>query len=484
MAETTRRRSVFGFGVVQLPCADLRPLMRQPAGRLPVPSWPDPVAGREFVRAIGPIRDRPRGSISGWAGERAYCDAAGLIRLPQPDHDDIRHNKLVPCYRRLYIEGVAGRCDVAMTFRRMRRSDEEFMHHFCLEIPVRLPWRQADHVSLGSAGPWIARRLAEATTVTSAAARTDLVVAGSPMVLIEWHLRRGRALETFAPKTRITDEDGFNQAYLKAYPYMFDSVRMPVWEIRVAPWCDYVRLRHLRGQLWRLHTEREALRGVLRAWHRDPSSFNRDALRDYLARQLRLLAQPSRSELARPTLLRFAQRIESLAAPQILDDLRAELRRESRGVLRLLDRVVEQSEFSGKPGYHSLYVRVAPGGSMTVHGDSYQVHGDAPGSAFGPGAHVGDTVSINAATSDAVAASLAALAVTVRTLATSLDSTRAAELAEVHRELEQSVTTTNREPGRIRVAAERLGRFATTVGTVGGPALEAIRKLLEALGVA
>jgi hypothetical protein len=465
--------------------------MRQPTGRLPAPSWPDPVAGREFVRAVGPIRDRPRGPILDWAGERAYCDAAGLIRLPQPDRGG-EHDKLVPVYRRLYQDGVVARCEVGMTFRQMHQSIELSMPRHCLSVPVRLPWRHAGRVLLGEAGPWIARRLAEVTTAADVTARTDLVVAGSPMVLVEWHLRRRRAQEAFGPKwagrygTRSLPEDrDYKQAILHARPVMFRSVRVPAWEILIAPSprADYARLRHLRGQLWRLHTEREALRAVLRAWHRDPSSFDRAALRDYLARQLRWLAKPSPSEPARPALLKFAERIEELAAPGILDDLRAELRRESRGVLRLLDRVIEQEEPSGMPREPELHVTVTEGGSMTVHADVYHVHGNASGSAFGHSAHVGNTVSDNSMTSDAVAASLSALTVTVRTLAASLDTARVSELTEVHRELEQAAAAPKREPGRIRVAAERLGRFATTVGTVGAPTLEAIRKLLEALGV-
>jgi hypothetical protein len=113
---------------------------------------------------------------------------------------------------------------------------------------------------------------------------------------------------------------------------------------------------------------------------------------------------------------------------------------------------------------------------------SSRLHGNASGSVFEPGAHVGDTVSVNS-TPDAVVALLSALAITVQTLASSLETARAAELTEVHRELDQAATTTKREPGRIRVAAERLARFATTAGTIGAPTLEAIRKLLEALGV-
>ncbi|MFD2467851.1 hypothetical protein [Amycolatopsis silviterrae] len=474
------------FGVVQFPIADLRGLAEAPTGRLSRPSWPDPIAGAEFVRGAGAVRDRPGGAIRDWSGERAFCDAAGLLRFPAPhsrmasrpgfspqgDDDAIA---MIPCYRRLYSDRLSTRIDVAftsrwpfMTWAFAHRTDLDY-----LSVPVGLPWRGDGTSPLGSVGRRLARRFAEITTRHGSEVRYDLVEAGTPMVLTEWHTDKG------LPPTAAR-RDG---VHFRCRPVQFKGQRMPSWRITFLPHCDGNRARQVRGNLWRLHTERESLRAAIRAWRRGETALDRERLRDYLAERLKLLNREHRAGVEQAPLLDMAQRIESLAPPDVIDDLRRELRRESLGLLRSLDRVIEKTigHDYAVPVEPSLTIHVEHGGHITMStGDTYNVHGGAYGSAFGPHAQVHNRDFTVAPISSE---ELRGLSERVSELSRLVPDEQRQELAEAHAELEQAASTDDQNPGRIRAAAERLTRVASTLGTVGVPLLEAVTKLLNASGL-
>lgn len=473
------------FGVVQFPIADLRVLAEGPTGRLRRPSWPDPIAGAEFVRGAGVVRDRPGGAIRDWSGERAFCDAAGLLRFPAPhfrqatrpgfgplDEDDAI--MMAPCYRRLYSAGLSTRVDVAFTsrwphqtWRFARRSDLDY-----LSVPVGLPWRDDGLVPLGSVSRHLARRFAEITTWHGSEVRYDLVEAGTPMVLTEWHTDKG-----LPPGSMKRDG-----VHFCCRPVHFGGQRMPSWAVTFFPHCDGNRGRQVRGNLWRLHTERESLRAAIRVWRRGDVVLDRQRLRDYLAERLKILNREHRAGVEQVPLLDIAQRIESLAPPDVIDDLRRELRRESLGLLRSLDRVIEKTighdyAVSVEP---SLYIHVEHGGHIAMTGDIYSVHGGAYGSAFGPHARAhNQDFAITPISSE----ELRSLDDHVSELSGLLSGEQRQELVQAHEDLEQAASTDDQNVGRVRAAAERLMRIAAAVGTVGAPLLEAVTKLLKASGL-
>ncbi|MBS2966876.1 hypothetical protein KGA66_27835 [Actinocrinis puniceicyclus] len=474
------------FGVVQFPIVDLRVLAEGPTGRLRRPSWPDPIAGVEFVRGVGMVRDRPGGAIRDWSGERAFCDAAGLLRLPEPHfRQAVRPGfrplgpedaiMMIPCYRRLYSDGLSTRVDVAFisrwpdqTWRCAWRRDLDY-----LSVPVGLPWRDDGPLPLGAVSRQLARRYAEITTRHGSEVRYDLVEAGTPMVLTEWHTDKGLP-------PGATQRDG---VHFRCRPVRFGDQRMPSWGVTFSPHCDGNRARQVRGNLWRLHTERESLRGAIRVWRRGDVALDRQRLRDYLAERLKILNRERRAGVEQVPLLDIAQRIESLAPPDVIDDLRRELRRESLGVLRSLDRVIEKTigyDYA-VPVDPSLHIHVEHGGHITMSaGDTYNVHGGAYGSTFGPHAQ---THNRDFAITPISSEELRSLAGHVSELTGLLSGEQRQELIQAHEDLEQAASTDDRSPGRVRAAAERLMRIAAAVGTAGAPLLEAVTKLLKASGL-
>ena len=386
------------FAVVQFPIADLRPLAAESTGRLARPSWPDPIAGQEFMRTVGSIRDRPRGPIADWSGERAFCDATGLVRFPAPlvrraarpavispgmTHDPWSEYTVIPRYRRMYGSGTSVRVDVAMTLRWWYLAWENSYSSDldALTVPVTLPWQDADPVPLAAIGSLLARRLAEVSTRHGHEPRYNLVEAGTPMLMVERHADKGFG--------RLAEErDGVR---FDCHPVIYRGHRIPVWSLTFLPHCAGDRGRQIRGNLWRMHAERESLRSALRAWGRDRKVYDGHQLRDYLHGQLRVLNRTRVSGVEQEPLLRIAQQIESLAPPDLIDDLRRQLRQQSLGVLRSLDRLVERTigyDYA-TPVRPSLRIYVRRGGQVIMNaGDNYTVRGDAAGSAFGPGSHV------------------------------------------------------------------------------------------------
>ena len=479
------------FAVIQFPIADLRVLAAEDTGRLSKPSWPDPVAGDEFLRGAGEVQDRPRGPIRDWSGERAFCDASGLVRFPEPHtrrasrptaslvgypDDPFTAIMVIPRYRRVYSDGLSVRIDVAMTLRWWYPAwiDASRTDLDCLSVPVSLPWLKSGEVPLASIGAQLARRFAEITTRHGSSVRYDLVRAGTPMLLTERHTDNG-----VPPSSCSADGVRFD-----CRPVVYLKRRIPAWSLTFSPHCDGARARQIRGMLWRLHTERESLRATIRVWRQNGAVLDRDRLRDYLAEQLKILNRERRAGVPQTPLLKVAQQIESLAPPEVIDDLRAEIRRESLGILRSLDRVIERTigfDYA-TPLSPGLRIHVEHGGHITMStGDTYNVHGGAIGSAFGPGAQ---THNENFMITPLAVEELHRLSDRVRELADHLPPDQQQELTQAHQELEQAVSANDHQHGRIRASAERLMRVATSVGTVGAPLVEAVANLLKAAGLA
>lgn len=111
------------FIIVQIPFADLRPLLPGERGRLKSPDW-EADEPKGFVRGFGKISAR---NLSGFGlvGESRFADMDNAIRFPELIEDADSGWSIVPWFRRLYFDGqIAGRFEIG--FRILRDEDGEF----------------------------------------------------------------------------------------------------------------------------------------------------------------------------------------------------------------------------------------------------------------------------------------------------------------------------------------------------------------------
>jgi hypothetical protein len=317
-----RRVAVFA----QLPVIDLRPLLAYDTGRLSSPAWPDPVAGREFIRKTGIVMDRRRGSIDGISGERAFCEASGLLKI---DAGLPRSGRII--YRRLFCAGVSGRLEFGFS---VSPSDEDLsqphqLARNALQVRVRMG-KDSRRCHFENAGDSLARQYFQLSTRTGREQTlyTDWepwwISIGTPAVLTERHMPGEPHVE--------------GQYLTRAYQVV------PSWQLNVPSSWDPTKIRQQRGRLWRTHTEIEALRQVLRAWHAHRGHFNVDVLREYVAGTVSDLVKISNDGIENhDELLAFDCAFDPLVEPDILRSLRDEVLGRSKGLIRQLDQLVERT---------------------------------------------------------------------------------------------------------------------------------------------
>ncbi|WP_370970196.1 hypothetical protein [Amycolatopsis sp. cg9] len=461
--------------VVQLPLVDLRLLASFPTGRLASPHWPDPVSDDEFVRDAGPIRDRRRGGISDWSGERAFCDAKNFVRFVDAEPPSLRDGRrITPVFRRLYSSGVSARLDFGFEIDDRRRGPltVEALRDIardCLSVKVRSAPEGAGR-PLGDSGKALARRFLQVSTAKSfgTGAPGDLVAGGLPAVLVEpsarphWDLRSRRSDSTS----------------VHGYQVESGSKIIPVWSVVTGVVADRARARQIRGNLWRLHAERESLRGVIRAWNSAPEVFSEEKLKSFLAAQLKILVPKERGGFDQSSALAFAGNCEELASPAVLRGLRSELLGQSKGILKSLDLLIERTarlpESTTRNHIRITYVdkRVIDMSSN----DKYEISAPVSNSVIGRDNKVeGNTWTVGGK-EDA----LRELAEAIELMKPRLDADEAAEIDEAH----AVIVDGKSEPGLLKRAAKKILGVATFAGEVGAPVVEAVRKVLAALGLA
>lgn len=104
------------FVLIQLPVADLRPLLAGERGRLAKPDWSADDPGGAFMRGFGKVAAR-NSAAYGLIGERAFADFDNAVRFNYRDEHlwyaqkDWEHPVTIqPWFRRFYFDGiVAGR---------------------------------------------------------------------------------------------------------------------------------------------------------------------------------------------------------------------------------------------------------------------------------------------------------------------------------------------------------------------------------------
>lgn len=452
------------FVNVQIPVADVRWLLSRETGQLVRPSWPDPIADQEFVRRIGTIADleeyrrRRTAAFVGLRGERSYCVASKLVRPMRDTSDSDLVLKII--HRRLFCTGVAWRFDLGLTARRLATGDSLTVDALAREVLARRFTTGGAQFELADIGVRVAANLLKNTTAQEHGASPNWwVTSGCPLVLVDEHVAHLRRIRASMVATRVGNRN------------------IPTLLVQHGEDHTVDQSRKLRGALWRAYQELETLRQVVRQWRSHAEEFSPQRLRDYLAPQLKLLSRPKRDRLDQPTLFSIVSQVDGLSGSDLLE-LAEELRGQSKGIARSLAAViaalsVREREYVPMPVTNNyLLLR----GGIRVQGDSFRFHGNASG-VFGSNSRVENSTfnSVNSKVSEELQNLLDALAALQEKLPYE-------DRWAVDDALEELETSTG-DAGRMKTALSKIAGVATLAGDVGAPVVEAVRKLLSALGI-
>lgn len=242
---------------VQWPVADLRNFI--PGGlKLRRPTWPDSEPGEDFVRGFGMVRARPRGPIHYWSGDAAYCNAGRRVQLtPEPPVHHVNHV-------RLFGSEWNYRLDFGLTVHSDSPTVSDHVLAKLLGTAVQVAGAAT---SLGTGSRSLAFLLSRATTPHNV----------DPADALRW-------LRTAPPMVLVEEAEPKDaNAALRQSSVIIDANRVPIYRSAHLPHSQDVKMRQVRGVLWRLHSELETLRVVARQWKRDPSVFNEAELARYLS---------------------------------------------------------------------------------------------------------------------------------------------------------------------------------------------------------
>jgi hypothetical protein len=133
------------FVEVAFPFTDVRSFYLDQGGRLDLPRWPtprikEPNQPADFVRGIGYVDKRPRGGVTGRAGEDKLCHARNAIRFPDLDsHFSIFFRRFFAdgdMFARLSVGLRTNLLDIATTVPPQRPLDEALTK--VMAIPARV----------------------------------------------------------------------------------------------------------------------------------------------------------------------------------------------------------------------------------------------------------------------------------------------------------------------------------------------------------
>ncbi len=271
---------------IVLPIADVRDFVRGASKRIVVPTWPDACPpARQFVRAFGPIRRRPRGGAKG-IGEGHVCDANAAVRFPRcPGVSTDLHSRIdfVPRFRRFFFDGrgvgklevglvpkrktpfhLTGEC--AVTLLRSIVACEITSTNTDQLVPLS-PKAQRTTMKFNQLPEHLALLYFLATTnrqqILASMSFSWCVSAATPMLLIQEGID-----EHFEPDFRwrnvSLNTQSYNQIELShAWIEWQEQSEARLWRLRYGPGADQNMVRMVRMFLLRLHCEQEVLRTVL-----------------------------------------------------------------------------------------------------------------------------------------------------------------------------------------------------------------------------
>jgi hypothetical protein len=493
------------FVTVQLPLTDARHFVEAETWRLPRPVWTLARDEGDFIRGTGPLRPRSRGGVWPWPGEEVYCDAKRALRfwppLGQiwvtvgPDLVGFRC-----AYRRLYADGVAvARMEVGLGVRSLgsRFKEDDLVHLVggVMEIPVLVRQVGATIATrLLQAGQPLARRVLRSTTAHAGLSQPPStqdwwVQCGTPLVLLEHTREELESIPSLAQVVQLQEQPAIDLSHFIA---TLKGVRVGVWIVGYGDEAPRDALRRLRIHLSRLHSEREALRNILRLvaekrldiGSRTPAA---DRLQEYLNAQVQTVQRPRRFGFDQEPLLEAAYASQGLVDGGIRASLDSELDRARRNYARNVQLALAQQTIHSAAIYDLGEPREAgviyDYRGATVYDMQKKIEMGDVGQLSG---FVGfDNVvagSFNKIESSGVGADaqevLKALGEAVAPLVQALPEDTAKQVARDYETLVDEATSPNPRKPILSAVGSQLIKVAQTAATVGVPVIDLVQKVL------
>jgi hypothetical protein len=342
---------------LQFPFTDARSFVQRATYRLATPSWSILNVERDFIRSVGPIRERRKRSVQEWPEEGAYCRISRAIRF-DPSYQQIEDPDLAGFALRRYcafrrfmaggilkkeegteVRSIAARMEFGFGVR-SRAGYFELSPDQCaafvnsiLKLPVT--FRGATHtVPLLGVRDLFDDLYLRSTTKHGRnhqrATENWWFRRGSPLALVEFFTSGSlNGLPPSASRVPALAERGIQLAYHRIEPEK--NLRIGLWLIGVQPnGKDYDLLRRLRINLFRLHAEREGIAEVLRLILQDKLKIVRgtrpsEDLQAYLDAAVRFLNRSTRDCLPQSDILSASEEAEDFAQPGQREELLARI---------------------------------------------------------------------------------------------------------------------------------------------------------------
>ena len=342
---------------LQFPFTDVRSFVQRATHQLAAPSWSMLDVDRDFIRSVGPIRERRKRPVQEWPEEDAYCRVSRALRF-DPSYQHIGDPDLAAlglrryCAFRRFMAGGVLKKDGATEVRSIAARLElgfglcSRMGYFepspdqctaCVNSILKLPvtFRGAIRsVPLLEVRDLFDDLYLRSTTKhgrdRQRATENWWFRRGSPLALAEFFTSGSlTGLPPNASRVTALAERGIELAYHTIEPEK--NLRISLWLVGVqSNKKDYDLLRRLRINLFRLHAEREGIAEVLRLILQDKLKIVRgtrptENLQAYLDAAVRFLNRQTRDCLPQFDILRASEEAEDFAQPGQREKLLAKL---------------------------------------------------------------------------------------------------------------------------------------------------------------
>ncbi len=322
----------------QLPILDAR-LFSDPASpSLEKPRWPWPTPGRSFVRCFGPVQRRRRGGHDVFPDEVFFASARGTIRFKRLEVERLASAPTRAAYRRLFCNPPVARLELGLAIEVVDLAPAELVKAALDLLEVELVVQQFRKEPVELALWRIERVLADHyARVTSPvrAAESDLILAGEPILLIDYS---GDEVDALPAGSRRVESDLVGGADLAFYWLEYRRRTMGLWFLR-SDSVEATVARRLRIELMRLHAEHQILKYALTdLWSKGSFGYVRgtpgsDRFDRYLNDATSLLLKDDRGGFSQSALRGVLAAYSTIANPEewrLIDQRLAQVRTQIR----------------------------------------------------------------------------------------------------------------------------------------------------------
>lgn len=501
------------------PLTDLRPFHSGLGARLAKPNWSLPDT-REFVRSMGPVRERLLGGGDSYLREGYYCESSRDLRGATGVGGTTRLKGLVGSYKRLYFDGfrlevdegerapvpagedgkptpdepltsgsaVTGKLEIGLIYgasaaRKAGWTDLGDILGEALSAQIKPHRRSQANVPLAAIGEPFARFLQERTTskteVEASAKSPPLVKAGETLIIV--HLRKTEKFELPKGAQRV-DLPVESRHEIHHFRVRSGGRYVRSW-ILLDKDPDDVRLgRLLRLYLARLHVEHQSLRAMLRAMGTPglvgTDKRSRDRLQAHLRGGLRRISDMAKlsNEIAGHEMSAIARYSETMIRPGDEETLIDAI----KGLALRPNITRSASEYVRKDT--NLYVTIQTGGILNMNNTDNRTtnlnqNWGTQNSVQQAGAGAQQAAHALAGEPSSVAEAMAQLAQLVEQMKGELPEEDAAQAAKSLGHLKTELETPGAAPDkgvvlrsleRIGELADKAGKFVEPIGKVVG----------------